>query len=260
MAWPTSRVDTWQQFEDFFRKLAISSSALSTGFLYRGQSDNSWQLQAVLSRTFKAGITDQEAKNIEGELIGIFRSQAHIYLRPDYLPKTDNQIEWWQIMQHYSAPTRLIDWTESIYVAAYFAVVHQWDKDGAIWLMPPSIVNDAATTKLAGVKFEDAVIANNPDLTMAVPMTRYSNRTLAQQGHFTLSTNILGKQGDFIDAECSIHAQGKDQYHKLSIDHSLKPEILFRLKQMNVTAASLFPGEDGIGKSLNELALLSSKY
>lgn len=39
----------------------------------------------------------------------------------------------WQVMQHYGAPTRLVDWTRCPFVAALWASLDQEDKDGAIW-------------------------------------------------------------------------------------------------------------------------------
>jgi len=38
-------------------------------------------------------------------------------------------------MQHHGAPTRLLDWSTSIYVAAYFAVIEQPNADGVIWIV-----------------------------------------------------------------------------------------------------------------------------
>ena len=37
--------------------------------------------------------------------------------------------------QHHGLPTRLLDWTTEFFVAIYFAVSDQYDKDGAIWLV-----------------------------------------------------------------------------------------------------------------------------
>ena len=44
-----------------------------------------------------------------------------------------------------------------------------------------------------------------------------------------------------------------DTIGKVRIPAALKPEVMRRLKTMNVTASSLFPGLDGIGRYLDEL-------
>lgn len=49
-----------------------------------------------------------------------FRLRAHHYLTD--LPDDADYLEWWSLMRHYGAPTRLLDWTYSIYVATYFAL------------------------------------------------------------------------------------------------------------------------------------------
>jgi hypothetical protein len=39
------------------------------------------------------------------------------------------------LMQHYKAPTRLLDWSYSPYLAAYFACSSNPNIDGAIWAL-----------------------------------------------------------------------------------------------------------------------------
>ena len=52
-------------------------------------------------------------------------------------------MEWLSLMRHYGIPTRLLDWTHSFLVAAYFAV-DDADKarDCAIWALDFNLIDD----------------------------------------------------------------------------------------------------------------------
>jgi hypothetical protein len=52
---------------------------------------------------------------------------------------------WLSLARHYGLWTRLLDWTESILVAAFFAVSDQEEdgRDGAIWVLNPHGLNES---------------------------------------------------------------------------------------------------------------------
>lgn len=52
-----------------------------------------------------------------------------------------NDIEWLFLMQHYGMPTRLLDWTESVLFATFFAVEKSFDNDAELWAMFPDALN-----------------------------------------------------------------------------------------------------------------------
>ena len=60
-------------------------------------------------------------------------------MRRDY----SDIFEWLCLMQHYGAPSRVLDWTENIVTALYFAVADTTaDCDGAVWLLNAGRLNE----------------------------------------------------------------------------------------------------------------------
>lgn len=60
------------------------------------------------------------------------------------IPAEDDRLGWLCVMQHYRAPTRLLDWSENFLVALYFTVSADLSNDGEVWAMLPAPLNRAA--------------------------------------------------------------------------------------------------------------------
>ena len=91
---------------------------------FRGQRESEWTLQTSFDREIRVfhdrGHYPLDRQTEENELLFRFQQQVHNYVH--HLPSVDDRAGWLALMQHYGVPTRLMDWTQSPYVALYFAV------------------------------------------------------------------------------------------------------------------------------------------
>ena len=103
---------------------------------FRGHTDAAWGLTPSLIRL---DLRDHE-NQIRSEFI-----RRGAQLSSEHPPKTD--WEWYFLMQHYGAPTRLLDWTSGSLVALHFALNslppgHQEPTcDAAVWILDPWWLN-----------------------------------------------------------------------------------------------------------------------
>lgn len=105
---------------------------------YRGHQSAKYQLLPGARRN-GGGI---DSLLLEQSMAQEFKTKAPA--RYSKCPPDDDYIGWMTLMQHYGLPTRLLDWSESILVAAYFATEPS-DKtaldDAVIWCLNPYFLN-----------------------------------------------------------------------------------------------------------------------
>ena len=165
--------------------------------------------------------------------------------------------------QHLGLPTPLLDWTTRPFVAAYFALPKESSKDPmVIWairqdFLPTTeeLAEIGFDIKAAFMRIETAPRSSNPNLH-------------AQSGLFTL---IEGHQASeyTVDrymakvAEMMIQQVGHNnafQYpymRKLTLPGSEAKKLQQLLEEEGITAASMFPGPEGVIKALKERAVWS---
>ncbi len=168
-------------------------------------------------------------------------------------------------MQHFGSPTRLLDWTASPYVALYFAVVEDWASRGAVWcfdrrLMAGGRIDDdieIARKHLETTKDQQKFFWNELETTnfcLTVDPSRLHVRIAGQQGFFTVCGKIPSDHGPLLE---TIGDTPRD-CRKLVIRAELKSDFLRYLIRMNITQSSLFPGLDGLGRSIRDLVRLEA--
>ena len=201
---PTSTVQTWADFQNAVDECADTSRWARTGrrvFWFLGQAREGWSLRSSLSRLLRDTVLFNEASDsrrtassiitIERSAVAEFRRQAHLYLPMSAIPSSRDPSDWWPLMQQYGAPTRLLDWTRSPYVAAYFAVLGNESADGPMWVLDRPSMEHALSlrpSKSGHIRIE-ADKVDFPGLRFVDDVV-HTDRMAAQQTVMTYSTRI----------------------------------------------------------------------
>jgi hypothetical protein len=281
--------------ENFLKIRALSwndiykvCSQLESQWVFRGHSETNWTLSSSLERLFfRCGTPYHLISTFEQEMIRQFQRSAHLYL--SNLPSNENVTEWLALMQHYGAPTRLLDFTHSFYFASYFAC-EEVTEDAAVWCLNLKRIfnNIGLFDQIVSneIKFETTYpyhimpdyLKNRktPGLVVIEPEIQ-NERLHLQQGLFlcprdfaisfmeelSYMTNI--SRDEFIDVNSDSIAVFDHQLPnledydvlKIEIDKMVQKQVLNELKKMNVSSATLFPGLDGFSRSLKIYAIPS---
>ena len=241
--------------------------------VFRGQSDARWEISSSLSRAVKGSYLDDDYPiNTEFWLLRDFKRGARNYLVD--IPHDEDIIGWLSIMQHYGAPTRLIDFSNSFYIACYFALIDA-KNDAAVWAIDPSFLVDIGNrvfqTKPTGLRDEyyDTIYSKGNDylndilstasnasnasedplLNGVIPVepNHVNKRLSAQQGLFLLPLDITES---FSNNMSGFKKKSYQKCKKIIIKKEVRETALAHLKAMNITSETLFPGIEGFTRSL----------
>ena len=258
----------------------------SGGFVFRGQEDYGWQLTTTFERVAKKfGYPLSETWHQEKDILQRFKSRAHHYLKSP--PVDDAQIEWLSIVRHYGGPTRLLDFTNSFYIASFFAMEPS-TKDASVWAINNELLARMAIKKghikpeygnyypngnLLALPLAESFVKDskqNIDLVLCVAPPRLNERLAAQQGVFLFPCNsgetfegnlckmfdlpfstLKSENATAVDKISSdIEQQFQTLVVKIKLPRSWHSEALYDLFSMNIDYASLFPDLEGFAKSL----------
>lgn len=253
-SWPEFEISSWKGFIRILEFLELEKNYLSH-YAFRGQADSSWTLKSSIHRLMnKYSLDRKTGGGFELTAFREFTTKAHIFEDFKIKEFKDGRIFLnFSIMQHYGVPTRLLDWTSSPYVALFFAVNSDFDKDGAVYLFHQTKLNDI--NKAEGFANDDNFLADNESDHIQTLMTNfYSKRANSQQGLFSIASNIDKDHYDLIQ-KClkTENTETGSYYSKLIISKSVKLEFLARLRVLNIRADTLFPDLYGFGASIKDL-------
>jgi len=245
-----------------------SLNALRQPYFFRGQANSDWRLEPKIYRLVK-GIAKEWGLRIEFDSIKYFKQQAHLFLSPQLIPRDNNIGAWLALMQQYSAPTRMLDWTTSFYVALYFVVNDEpLDRDGALWFFGIHKLlewmrryKNLSDTQLNNILSDEKEFVDF-GLNKAQPRIDgfesdiKSERMVPQQSVFTYCETLFCDHAELIGhALWDLYKQDQKTFPltKIIVSADAKNKLREHLNKLNLTASTLFPGIDGVGRSISEI-------
>lgn len=241
------QIQSWQEFID-------RTSALD-GWAFRGQRHARAQLSSSLSRYLSQFVPDAASwTERERRAIRIFRRKAHNYLSNEAV--LQEELRTVALMQHHGAPTRLLDFTKSPFVAAFFALERAAGTSAvyalntpALWhAVPrerPELTREVIDPRLPG-KFEYYFMQNVNEVVWVGEPMQMDRRLVAQSGMFAVPGLLDRPLDQILDG----YDTGAPLMQKLLLPPSIRDEAMRTLYRMNITHASLFPDLDGLARSL----------
>lgn len=238
-------------------------NTLPNNYIYRGHSSIKWQLKSTLERVLGASYVTSADRFEKWSLLE-FSSRYHLYDHENLKPET--KLQWLALLQHYGAPTRLLDFSTSPYVALYFALEFidtNTKDDMAIFaidfraLLNESITYIKGKDKTFTYSYSDALA--NQDKIFEENIDRFSYDILwitepqisniridRQAGCFLLS----GNNSKAIDQLLGLPIYSSVDVKKIIIPISLYKNVYELLKRINLTSKNIYGDLPGLAKSI----------
>lgn len=205
----------------------------------------------VLLPSARRGYSHQRERYLSNE----FRARAGT--RHSKSPSPHDYSGWLSLMQHYGLPTRLMDWSFSPLVAAYFALhdddYHGPPRDACIWAIAPSELNVAQgyqgylyplDANLLKPLLRPALKeATECECIVAAMAVENDLRMLMQQGAFTIHPTVLDLRA----------ISGNERWLKqFIIPGAALPVLREELRLLGIRRDYVFPDLASLAKEMRE--------
>lgn len=164
--------------------------------------------------------------------------------------KIEDDWERLSFMQHHGVPTRLLDWTENLNVAIYFAVAYSMVKktgDPYIWVLNPYKLNELfckkrvifdAVDRVGYSYYKAALDRQFPHDTPLAMKPAWSNKRIrAQSGAFTIHGNQEAPLEELVSREVA---------ERVGIDHSAVESVRAKILGEGINDYSIMGGPEGL--------------
>lgn len=270
---------TIKDIKDFSDFTAVVEEMEHHYWVFRGHSNCAYRIEPSLARFFRShqrNIKNSSHAPRELDSIEKFKKSAHQHLH--HLPMDSDLLSWLAVMQHFGAPTRLIDFTFSPYVALFFALegaaprvdfgehpteteLHKSCKPYDVHAVHLKSIRTKTSSVLGSTRLptgDDLSIGSGKRqvkkfVTFFEGVWR-NQRQIAQQGLFMIPSKVdMDIEGFLSSCPSKSTSYPQTTWFTFRFPGGLDSyrEMVTRLLAMNVTAESLFPGLEGIARSIS---------
>ncbi len=193
--------------------------------IYRGQANSDWKLEAGAIHRVRQAYGEDLSVNSLRKLVAQYHNEQLITPMQIIDGATLSDLQRLSALQHQGAATGLLDFTENLQVALWFACSEEPEKDAKVFLIDIEDSKFAINGRMLEKPFRDRqeVVYYEPDRSLGA-------RVVAQQSVFILDTPALLDQ----------HLKSK------VVPQSSKKPVLDYLRQLGLSEKSLFGDIPGL--------------
>jgi hypothetical protein len=203
---------------------------------FRGQAASHYQLIASLDRAL-SNVSAAGRNRVQMSMIELFKERTAN--TPEVQGLDDNQIL--AILQHHGAPTRLLDWTASPYIGAFFAFAGDQAKVRTKY-------EDDDSVAVWALRFADESLGDGLGAQTFTPYGRGNLRVGTQHGRFTRTSADLDGLEEHVRNYYRKSTPAAPVLLKLVIPQAEASIALTTLEHMGVSSETMFPGLEGAAR------------
>lgn len=235
------KLTSWSEFKvRIISDLYPENHFVRGRFLFRGQASDSWALSSTFDRWYKGESKTKHA--VAEKLLTNFIKECEFEDLPENVRNSNELMR--SLAQHHGLPTRMLDWSESPYIAAFFAFSGHLkqginlQKEIAIWALD--------TTSHIWHKENGCEILNVPSFG--------NERIKNQHGKFT----YLRTAAESVE-EYAVNFNEERALKKFTLPVSDVVAAMAELDSMGINFSRIYPGVTGNAMAAEVKVLLELK-